>query len=331
MSENLAFVTGGNGFVGANLVRLLLQQGYSVRVLARSSSSLKSLQGLDIQIVQGDLTDLDLAPKLKGCRYLFHVAAHYSLWRADQEKLLQSNVYGTRNILAAAREVGVERTVYTSSVAAIGVQNSLKGIANENYQSPPERLIGAYKLSKYLAEQEAKRAVEKGQEIVIVNPATPIGAWDAKPTPTGEIILRFLRRQMPFYMDTGLNFIDVQDVAWGHLLALQKGKCGDRYILGNQNMTLRDFLILLESLTGLDAPKQKIPQWIPLMVAWIEEFLLARLGRTPTLAIDSVRMAGQKMYYDSSKAIAELGLPQTPITTAIQAAIDWYRSYGYVS
>jgi dihydroflavonol-4-reductase len=331
VNENLVFVTGGNGFVGANLVRLLLQQGYSVRVLARSSSSLNSLQGLDLQIVRGDLTDRDLATKLKGCRYLFHVAAHYSLWRADREKLIHANVYGTRNILAAAREVGIERTVYTSSVAAIGVQQSLNGIANENYQSPPEKLIGAYKLSKYLAEQEAKRAVETGQEIVIVNPSTPIGAWDAKPTPTGEIILRFLRRQMPFYLDTGLNFIDVQDVCWGHLLALQKGKVGDRYILGNQNMTLDRFLKLLESLTGLSAPKHKIPQWIPLSVAWIEEILLARMGRIPTLAIDSVRMAEQKMYYDSSKAIAELGLPQTPITSAIQTAVNWYRSQGYAS
>jgi dihydroflavonol-4-reductase len=328
-AKNLAFVTGGTGFVGANLVRLLLQQGYTVRVLARSNSSLKSLQGLDLEIVNGDLIDPDLATKMQGCRYLFHVAAHYSLWRSDREKLLQSNVYGTKNVLANARAAGIERTVYTSSVAAIGVD----GVANESYQSPPQKLIGAYKLSKYLAEQEAKKAIEAGQNIVIVNPATPIGAWDAKPTPTGEIILRFLRRQMPFYLDTGLNFIDVQDVAWGHLLALEKGQCGDRYILGNQNMTLHNFLLLLESLTGLSAPKQKIPRSIPLAVAWIEESLLAPVlkpfGRTPSLAIDGVRMAGQMMYYDSSKAITELGLPQTPIIKAVQAAIDWYHAENY--
>jgi dihydroflavonol-4-reductase len=324
--SNLAFVTGGTGFVGANLVRLLRQEGYAVRALARSNSSLKSLQGLDLEIVQGELTDLDLADKMQGCRYLFHVAAHYSLWQSDRAQLMTTNVFGTKNILAAAKQAGIERTVYTSSVAAIGVKSSLNGIANESYQSPPAKLIGAYKLSKYLAEQEALKAAQAGQEIVIVNPATPIGAYDAKPTPTGEIIVRFLKRQMPFYLDTGLNFIDVKDVAWGHLLALEKGISGDRYILGNQNLSLKDFLQLLESLTGLPAPSQKIPRLIPLTVAWIEESILKPLGKPPSLAIDSVRMAGQFMYYDSSKAVRELGLPQTPIVNAVETAIDWYRS-----
>jgi dihydroflavonol-4-reductase len=322
----MAFVTGGTGFVGANLVRLLLQEGYGVKVLARANSSLLSLKGLNVEIVNGDLIDSDLASKMQGCKFLFHVAAHYSLYQSERSQLIQANVVGTRNVLAAAMKAGIERTVYTSSVAAIGINP--QGITNESYQSPIAKLIGAYKQSKFLAEQEAIKAA-KEQEIVIVNPATPIGAWDSKPTPTGEIILRFLRRQMPFYMHTGLNFIDVQDVARGHLLALQKGISGDRYILGNQNLTLLEFLQLLEAHTGLPAPKNQIPGWIPLSVAWIEESLLAPLGRKPTVAIDGVRMAGQMMYYDATKAREQLGLPQTPINLAIQTAIDWYRANNY--
>lgn len=322
-----AFVTGGTGFVGANLVRLLLEQGYAVRALIRPNSRLDNLQGLNVECVNGTLNDIDLWEKMAGCNYLFHVAAHYSLWQADQERLYQSNVLGTRNVLAAAREAGIERTVYTSSVAAIGVQTG--GIADETYQSPVETLIGHYKKSKYWAEQEAVKAAQAGQDVVIVNPSTPIGPWDVKPTPTGEIVLRFLRRQMPFYLKTGLNFVHVQDVAWGHLLALQKGKTGDRYILGHQNMLLKDLLDLLAQITNLPAPQQAIPAWIPLSVAWIDERLLAPLGKAPTVAIDSVRMASQLMYYDTSKARQELNLPQTPIVTALKDAVEYFLTKKY--
>ena len=217
-----AFVTGGTGFVGANLVRLLLQQGYEVRALVRVDSCLDNLQSLDVEIVRGDLNDRNLSQQMSGCQVLFHVAAQYSLWQTDKEILYRSNVLGTRNILSCARQAGIERIVYTSSVAAIGVGKD--GIAvDETYQSPVEKLVGDYKKSKYYAELEAVKAVRQGQDIVIVNPSTPIGALDLKPTPTGEIIVRFLRRQMPFYVDTGLNLIDVKDVAWGHILALEKG------------------------------------------------------------------------------------------------------------
>ncbi|MFM8293219.1 MAG: NAD-dependent epimerase/dehydratase family protein, partial [Microcystaceae cyanobacterium] len=229
------FVTGGTGFVGANLIRHLLHQGYGVKALVRPQSPKTQLQDLPVEWVTGDLTDPHLAAAMVGCQGLFHVAAHYSLWQKDQGQLYQSNVLGTRQILASARQAGIERTVYTSSVAAIGVRADGQP-ADETYQSPVEKLIGAYKQSKYWAEQEARQAIQQGQDIVIVNPSTPVGPWDVKPTPTGDLILRFLRRQMPAYVNTGLNLIDVRDVAAGHLLAWQNGKSGDRYILGNQNL-----------------------------------------------------------------------------------------------
>jgi dihydroflavonol-4-reductase len=324
------FVTGGTGFVGANLVRLLCQQGCQVKALVRPQSQLDNLQNLNVKIITGDLNDPDLPTKMAGCRYLFHVAAHYSLWRKERDRLYQINVQGTQNILAAARQAGIERTVYTSSVAAIGVPSDPTQFADETYQSPPEKLIGAYKQSKYWAEQAALKAAEAGQDIVIVNPSTPIGAYDIKPTPTGETILRFLRRQMPVYVETGLNLIHVQDVAMGHLLALEKGRSGDRYILGNQNLSLKQMLDQLAEITGIPAPSRAIPTWIPLGVAWVDECLLSRLGRVPTVPIDGVRMSQQKMYYNPSKAIQILDLPQTPVVEALKDAVDWFVSKGYV-
>lgn len=323
-----AFVTGGTGFIGANLVRLLLKQGYQVRALVRPESRLENLQGLDLEIVKGDLNDPTLATLMKGCDCAFHVAAHYSLLQSDRTQLYQANVFGTRNLLECAKTAKIDRIVYTSSVAAIGTRSDGQP-ADETYQSPPEKLIGHYKQSKYWAEQEAIKAAQT-QDIVIVNPSTPIGAWDIKPTPTGDIILRFLRRQMPFYLNTGLNFIDVEDVAWGHLLALEQGKSGERYILGHQNLTLKQFLDQLAELTQQTAPEHSIPAWIPYTVAWIEETLLSPLGKAPTVPIDGVRMAGQTMYYNPSKAIQTLNLPQTPIKTAIANAVNWFVKQGYV-
>lgn len=324
-----AFVTGGTGFVGANLIRLLLAQGYEVRALVRPESSGQNLQGLPVEWVKGSLTDPDLRDRLRGCQVLFHVAAHYSLWQKDRDLLYRSNVLGTRQILASARQAGIERTIYTSSVAAIGVGEAGQAVT-ESHQSPVVQLTGAYKQSKYWAEQEAYRAVSLGQDVVIVNPSTPIGPWDIKPTPTGEIILRFLRRQMPAYVDTGLNLIDVRDVAWGHLLALNKGKTGDRYILGHQNLTLKAILDELALITGLPAPQTTVPLWLPLTVAWFEEKVLSRLGRPPSVPIDGVRMSAHAMYYDASKAVSELGLPQSPIREALRDAVDWFVAQGYV-
>ncbi|MFM2429888.1 MAG: hypothetical protein RLZZ511_1101 [Cyanobacteriota bacterium] len=324
-----AFVTGGTGFVGANVVRVLLDQGLRVKALARSHSPRENLQGLDVEWVTGNLTDPDLVRHLRGCDYLFHVAAHYSLWQTERDRLHQVNVLGTRNILAAARAAGVQRTVYTSSVAAIGVRSDGQ-LADESYQSPPENLIGAYKQSKYWAEQEAHKAIQAGQDIVIVNPSTPIGPYDIKPTPTGETILRFLRRKMPVYVDTGLNLIHVQDVAMGHWLALQQGQTGERYILGHENVTLKAMLDRLAQITGIPAPQRSIPIAIPLAVATIEERLLAKFGYQPTVPIDGVRMSRQRMFYDGSKAVRALNLPQTPVDQALQDAVDWFLAKGYV-
>ncbi|MGL5834598.1 MAG: hopanoid-associated sugar epimerase [Waterburya sp.] len=320
-----AFVTGGTGFVGANLIRLLLHQGYDVKALVRHHSSLDNLKSLDVEIVTGDLNSSDLSTQMSDCQVLFHVAAQYSLWQKDRDLLYRSNILGTRNILKCARQAGIERTVYTSSVAAIGVKQD--GVADETYQSPVEKLVGYYKKSKYYAEQEAAKAIQQGQDIVIVNPSTPIGAFDLKPTPTGEIIVRFLQRQMPFYLDTGLNLINVQDVAQGHILALTKGKIGDRYILGNQNLTFKELLNKLEQITNIPAPKYTIPYGIPYGVAWLEENFLTKFGRQPSVALDGVRMARQKMFYDSSKAVRELDLPQSDIDLALKAAVQWFKNY----
>ena len=324
-----AFVTGGTGFIGANLVRLLVQEGYQVRALVRPSSCLDNLRDLDVELVKGDLNHPEVWQQMEGCQVLFHVAAHYSLLQRDREQLYHHNVLGTRNILAAARKANIERTVYTSSVAAIGV--GVPGeIVDETHQSKLEELVGHYKKSKFLAEQEAMQAVQAGQDVVIVNPSSPIGPLDIKPTPTGDIILRFLRRQMPFYLDTGLNFIDVRDVARGHLLALEKGRKGDRYILGHENLTLKQLLDQLAQLTGLKAPQRSVPAWLPLSVAWIDERILAPLGKPPSVPLDGVRMAHQPMYYDASKAVRELGLPQSSISTALKDAVDWFVTHGYV-
>ncbi|MBD2692222.1 hopanoid-associated sugar epimerase [Anabaena catenula] len=325
-----AFVTGGTGFVGSHVVRSLLESGYNVTALVRSSSNLGNLRGLEIDIVKSDLNDPHIWKQMEGCNYLFHVAAHYSLWQKDRELLYRHNVEGTRNLLAAAQKAGIERTVYTSSVAAIGVGKSGQ-VVDETHQSPVEKLVGDYKKSKFLAEQVAIAAAKQGQDIVVVNPSSPIGTMDIKPTPTGDIILRFLRRQMPAYVDTGLNFIDVRDVARGHLLALEKGKSGDRYILGHQNLSLKQLLEILSDITGLKAPQISVPALLPLTVAWVEEKILAPLGKTPSVPIDGVRMAQQPMYYDASKAVRELSLPQSPLNVALKDAVDWFVSNGYVN
>ncbi len=320
-----AFVTGGTGFVGANVVRSLLAHGYEVKALVRKESRLDNLQNLDLEIVESELNDPNLANLMGDCQVLFHVAASYSLWQKDRDLLYQNNVLGTRNVLESARKAKIERTVYTSSVAAIGVGKN-GNIVNESYQSPIDMLVGDYKKSKFLAEQEARKAVSLGQDIVIVNPSTPIGAFDLKPTPTGEIMVRFLSGKMPVYVDTGLNFIAVNDVAAGHLLALEKGKMGDRYILGHQNLSLKELLDLLAEITGLKAPNLTVPVWLPLGVAWLDEIVLTKFGKKPSVAIDGVKMSQQKMYYDASKAVRELGLPQSSIKDALIAAVNWFEN-----
>jgi len=327
--SKVAFLTGGTGFVGANLARVLVKDGWHVRALARLESDRRNLDGLDLEIVDGDLFSSDLVTLMTGADVVFHVAALYSLWRRDRDALFRSNVLGTHSILEAAREARVKRVVYTSSVSAIGVKSG--GVADENYQSPPERLIGAYKQSKYLAEQEALAAARSGQDIVIVSPTTPIGPWDRKPTPTGDILVRFLTGRMPAIVETGLNFVDVADVARGHLLAYERGRSGERYILGGENLSLRDLLRRVGEAVGRRAPALAVPLWLPLGVAWLEETLFARVGYDPKIPIDGVLMSKESMFYDASKAKDQLGFDPGPLDAAIREAIRWFAENGYLS
>ncbi|MBI4851734.1 MAG: NAD-dependent epimerase/dehydratase family protein [Acidobacteria bacterium] len=325
------FVTGGTGFVGGNLIRELTSAGIKVRALVRKGSDERNLVGLEIDKVQGDLNDEKLLTNaISGCEWVFHVAAHYSLCLKDSPLIYQANVEGTKNIFTASRLAGVKRIIHTSSVAAIGLESDGK-IADESTTTTVDQLISDYKKSKFLAEQLAFQAAKDGLPVVIVNPSTPIGPFDVKPTPTGDIVLKFLRRQMPVYVHTGLNLIDVRDVAKGHILAAKKGKIGERYILGNKNVTLKEILDILEKLTGLPAPKNSIPHWIPLAVSYIDELIVSKiLRRNPTVTINGAKMAMHPMYYSSDKAVRELGLPQSPIEKALKDAADWFRANGYV-
>jgi dihydroflavonol-4-reductase len=321
-----AFVTGASGFVGANVVRALLAEGWTVRALVRGDAL--SLEGLPIERVAGDLFAPSLADAMTGCDALFHLAACYSLWHRDREEVARTNVVGTRNVFAAARRAGVPRAVHTSSVAAIGVRSDGTP-ADETHQSSRDALVGAYKRSKYDAELEARAAIAAGLDVVIVNPTTPIGAWDAKPTPTGEIIVRFLSGRMPAYVDTGLNVVDVEEVAAGHLAAYARGTTGERYILGNENLSLRNLLERLSALTGLPAPSLRLPRLVPLAYAALGEFVFARAGYRPDVAYEGVRMAKQMMYYDATKATRALAVPHRPLAPALSRAVAWFQQHGY--
>ena len=322
-----AFVTGATGFIGANLVRTLLAEGHSVRALVRRQSDRSNLHDLPIDIVEGDLNDdvSVLERLLEGRDAVFHAAALYSFYRRDRDELFRVNVEGTRRILQAALNTRVPRFVHTSSVSAIGIAPDGK-TADETTETDADRLIGHYKKSKFLAEREARAAADRGLDVVIVNPSTPVGPYDIKPTPTGEIIVRFLEGRMPFYVDTGLNVIDVRDVARGHLLAWERGRKGERYILGHRNLTLKELLNLLSAVTDRPAPRIEIPHALPLAAAWVDERIVSRvLKKKRSLSVDSVKMSTEKMFYDPGKAVRELGLPQSPIEEALRAAIAWFN------
>lgn len=323
-------VTGATGFIGANLVRTLLETGSAVRVLVRPSSNTYNLRNLPIETVYGDLLDVaSLRVALKGCHTLYHVAAHYSLWTPDPKTLYAVNVDGTANLFQTALDFGLEKVVYTSSVATIGLPaNGQPG--DETMFLPLSQAVGHYKRSKILAEQRALDFCQRGLPVVIVNPSTPIGPWDVKPTPTGQIILDFLRRKMPAYLDTGLNLVDVHDVAQGHLLASQYGKIGERYILGCRNMTLQDILQSLAHVSGLAAPKIRLPYGVALTAGYLSEALSRFTHKPPRIPLSGVRMARHPMYFAAQKAVRELGLPQSPIEQAVQLAVQWYRDHGYV-
>ncbi len=324
------FITGATGFIGASLARELLEQGCEVKALVRPGSIKANLAGLPIELHEGDLLDQDsLEQGLAGCDTLFHAAADYRLWTRNPKSMYDVNVGGTRSVLEAALKRNLSRVVYTSSVGTLG--NPGDGTpGTEDTPVSFDEMVGHYKKSKFLAEREAETFLERGLPLVIVNPSTPVGRLDIKPTPTGRIIVDFLNRRMPAYLDTGLNLIDVEDCAKGHVLAARHGRIGEKYILGNQNLTLRDIFSLLEEISGLPAPRVKLPYTPILLAAYANEALSRVTGREPLIPLAGVRMAGKLMYFDSSKAIRELGLPQQPVKNALTKAVEWFRAEGYV-
>lgn len=325
-----ALVTGSTGFIGAAVARCLLERGVDVRVLVRHDSDLGNLQGLKVEQAYGDLRDsASLRQALTGCRQLYHVAAHYALWAPDPHIFYDINVAGTRNLMEAARDAGIERIVYTSTIGAIGLPPG-GGLGTEETPVSLEQMAGHYKRSKYLAEQEVAKLARAGLPVVIVNPSAPVGARDIKPTPTGQVIVDFMKGRMPAYIETGMNLIDVDDVAVGHLHAMEKGRIGERYILGNRNLMLREVFALLSRLAGVPAPTIKLPRLavLPLAYAsqWIADYVTRRPPRIP---LEGVKMARYVMHYDCSKAIRELALPQTPVEVALEKAVRWFRDHRY--
>jgi len=319
-----ALVTGGTGFIGSSIVRELLRAGYCVRALVRKNSDTRNIDGLDIERVTGDITDFSsLKEAMTGCTHVFHAAALYSFWVRTPSLIEHVNVDGTRNVLQAALEEGVERVVYTSSVAALAVPEKGRPV-DESTPVDPKRIIGAYKKSKYEAEQVALEYVKKGLPVVIVNPSFPVGPRDIKPTPTGQTILDFLNHRLPAYVDTGMNVVDVEDVARGHLLASEKGRIGERYILGGKNMQMKEFLAILEKITGIPAPHLQIPYAPLLALSYLNAAWCRITGTTPRMTPDTIRMSRHYMYYDPTKAIEELGMPQTPPEVALKKAVDWF-------
>jgi dihydroflavonol-4-reductase len=324
-------VTGASGFIGANVARLLVERGEDVRVLVRPTSDRGNLAGLPLEVSLGDLRDADAVRRaVRGCRRVFHVAADYRFWARDPRELYRSNVDGTVHVMEACLAEGVERVVYTSTVGTIGL-SALPRPCDEATPLLEGQLTSHYKRSKLAAERAALSYAARGLPLVVVNPSAPVGPWDAKPTPTGQVIVDFLRRRLPAVVDTGLNVVHVRDVAEGHLLAAERGRVGERYILGNQNMTLAEIMTELSHLTGLPAPRVRLPY----AVAWTAGAVSTALAtfithRPPAVALEAVRMARRRMFFDAGKAVRELGLPQTPVRAAFQDAIAWFEEKGLV-
>ena len=316
-------VTGTTGFLGWHIARLLLDRGFSVRALTRQNSP---VAGLDCETVKGDLRDrASLEHAVAGCRFVFHAAADYRLWLRDESEMYASNVQGTRDLLAAARDARVERVVYTSTVGCIGFPP--EGLGDEAQPTSLDEMTGPYKRSKYLAEQVALEAAHD-LDVTIVNPTAPVGERDIKPTPTGKIIVDFLAGKMPAFVDTGLNLVDVHDCALGHLLALHRGRRGERYILGSENLHLREILAKLARITGRPAPTWQIPHFVAYAAGAASTGWAAISGREPDVPLDAVRMARQKMYASSDKAKHELGYAPSPVDAALARAVGWFREQG---
>ena len=324
-------VTGANGFIGAAVVRALLEAGQQVRALVRAGSDRSNLHGVDVEVFEGDITVAEtLDAAMMGCRFVFHLAADYRLWVPDPESMYATNVQGSVNVIEAAARAGVEKLVYTSSVAVLGA-NADGTPADEATPVAVEDMIGHYKRSKYLAEEAVgKRAYELGLAVVTVNPSTPIGPGDIKPTPTGRIIVDAAAGRIPAYVDTGLNVVHVDDVAAGHLLALGSGISGQRYILGGTDLSLRQILSLVAARTGRSSPRVRLPHWFVAPVAYVSEGWARLTGTEPRVSVDGVRMSAKRMYFSSAKAVRELGYRSRPPEEAISAALGWFHEHKYL-
>ncbi len=330
----LAFVTGATGFLGSHVARALADQGADLRLLVRPTSDLRNLDGLHADRVIGDLRDpASIEKALSGCDVVFHVAADYRLWVRDPDEMYRSNVEGTRCLLEGVRKQGVRRVVYTSSVATMGFTSGPRKGQVADEQSPVgiDDMIGHYKRSKFMAEQVALDAAKSGVDVVVVNPTTPIGERDIKPTPTGRIVVDFLKRKFPAYVETGLNLVDATECARGHVQALEKGRSGERYILGGENLTLKQILDRLAAITGLKSPTVKLPYVFAFATGVVDEMITGRfLGREPRATIDAVRMGRKMMFVTSAKAERELGWRTLPVDNALHRSVEWFRGNGYV-
>ena len=325
----LVLVTGASGFIGANVARSFLEHGYQVRALVRKESNTLALQGTSIELAYGDLLDRDsVAQALEGCQALVHCAALYKFWARDPAPIYEANVGGTRLVLEEAMKAKVEKCVYTSTVSTIHAPADRPG--TEDDWPTEEEMIGHYKRSKHRAEVEARRFGDEGLPVVVVNPTAPVGPWDVKPTPTGRIVLDFIRRRVPACVDTGMNVVDVEDVAQGHVLALEKGVPGERYILGNVNLTLRQMFGMLQDVSGVPAPRWNLPMWVAVGAAYLDNFIESSLmRREPAIPLEGVNVARKPVYVKCDKAAQELGMPQRPVEKAFEKAVGWFRANSY--
>jgi dihydroflavonol-4-reductase len=318
--------------VGSHVARVLAEQGADLRLLVRSGSDPRNIQKLNADRVLGDLRDpLSIERAMAGCDVVFHVAADYRLWVRDPQEMYRANVDGTRALLEAARKNKVRRVVYTSSVATMGFTSNGRP-ADEDFPVSLDNMIGPYKRSKFMAEEVALEAGRSGIDVVVVNPTTPVGEQDIKPTPTGRIVVDFLKKKFPAYVDTGLNLVDVTECARGHVAALEKGRTGERYILGGENLTLKQILDKLAAITGLPSPKVKLPYVVALAAGVVDEIVTGRiLGREPRATIDAVRMGRKKMFVSCAKAERELGWKTVPVDDALRRAVEWFQAHGYAA
>ncbi len=322
-------VTGATGFIGGNLARELWRRGEDVRALVRPGSNRLTIEDTGIVPMEGDILDRESVDRaVQGCEAVFHAAAAYTFWSRDPKGVSRTNVEGTVNVLMAARQAGVSRIVYTSTVGTIGLPK--RGLGDEETALDAKTLHGHYKRSKFQAESEALALAADGMPVVVVNPTAPVGPWDVKPTPTGRMILDFLRRRVPAYLKTGMNLVDVADVVDGHILALEKGKPGERYILGNRNVSLKEIFDILSNLTGLPAPRIRAPYWLVVGVGYADRFVEGTLfRREPAIPVEGVLASKTPAYVSCEKAVRELGLPQRPVGKAVQQAVDWFAAHGY--